>query len=316
LEAARAEFAMAVRETLTQVDRVHVQLLYHQADVASQFALLAEAEATLEAAEARRSIDPSGEQHYRKARIERDRILFEVTRHSAEGLYTLQDMMVLLGGLRLRSDQITGALSTDYAVTSGKTDLVSIHPRLRAARAAAEAEEAMLAFRRREWQPDVTVRVGVGWREESDETVPFAGIRMPLPIWNRNQGAIAEGRALVLRAESYVEEVELDLENAVRFNLQQLSEYDTFVHEYRTQIKPDAQAALVETRTRFSAGEASHLELLDSQRVYTAARDTYFAFLLQYNLQLAERRGLEGYEAEALAADFLLNGSPNPRQRK
>jgi cobalt-zinc-cadmium efflux system outer membrane protein len=301
---AEAELQLAVRETLAQVDRLHVRVVYHHADIASQFELLDEAEATLEAAEAKRM--QGADQQYLKARIERDRIQLEVTRHSAELVYTLQDLSVALGGEELRADSIVGTLTSDYAVTKGSETLVEQHPRRRVAMLVQSEEEARSRVLGRAWIPDVTVRVGAGWDEANDETVPFAGLRIPLPLWNRNQGSIEESTARADALSRTVHEVELELTNAVRFNVQQLNEFDTFVTEYRTSILPGAKQALDETRTRYSEGAEGYLDVLDSQRVYTEARAAYYQYLLRYNELLAERRALEGYPQEQQLERFSL----------
>ncbi|MBI1290895.1 hypothetical protein GC173_06575 [bacterium] len=314
-EVARTRLELAIREELAKVDRLHVRMMYHHADLDSQFELLDEAEATLATAEESKTSESRRE--FLKARIERDRIQLEVTRHSAEVVYTLQELSVALGGMEFRSNQFTGELSTDYAVTGSSDGLVIAHPRYRLARLAVEEETARRALLGRSWIPDVTVRVGAGWREETDEAIPFAGLRIPLPLWNRNQGSIAEATSRITALTETAHAVELELSNTVTTNLQQLNEFDTFATEYRLTILPDAKQALEASRTRYAQGEDTHLDVLDSQRVYTEARATYYGYLLQYNELLVERRALEGYEQEKELDRFAVtrdSGSPAARR--
>jgi cobalt-zinc-cadmium efflux system outer membrane protein len=296
-----------IRSVLGEVDRLHLELLYHHADLASQFELLDEAEATLAAAEQARSAGRATAQEVLKARVERDRLTLEVTRHSAERVYTLQQLSVALGGVDTFRMRLTGGLEYDYAVLGESGDLVWLHPEYRAADLAVTVAERRIDAYRRERIPDLVVRIGAGYDDSENDTAPFAGIRIAIPAFDRLQGRIHEAKSALVAAEAEREAVRLRLENAVRKNAQYLSEYDTFVHEYRESVLPDAKRALGDARARYAEGETSFIDLIDAQRVYTEVRMLYFQYLRLYNEALTVRRALEGYPQES-----RINPSQSP----
>lgn len=71
--------------------------------------------------------------------------------------------------------------------------LIASSTRLAVARAEYEAAERTLALEIRKQYPDL--RVGLGGKSEEDQPRFMFGLSLPLPIWNRNQGPIAEASA-------------------------------------------------------------------------------------------------------------------------
>lgn len=293
-ELAQRSLRQTVRTVLAKVDRLHVRVAYHHADISSQYELLEEAERSLEQA-----TTTTGGLDGFKARIERDRIQLELTRHSAELVYTLQELGVMTGGTAFRAEQIAGELTLDFPMLHDTPALLEQHPLVLVAEGTAKVESLRGRLLRAERVPDVTVMAGAGWREETDEAVPFAGLRIPLPLWNRNQGSIQEAHTRTVGLDARSEQVRLEVANAIRFNAQQLNEFHTFASEYHDSILPAAQGALKDARRRLAEGSARPLDVLDSQRVLTEARSTCFQYLLRFNTLLAERRGIEGYKQEA-----------------
>ncbi len=161
-------------------------------------------------------------------------------------------------------------------------DLLHDSPEVAAARAAQDRAEAAPARARGEPVPDLTVRAGprynrellelnarpVGW-----ELAAEAGFTIPL--FNRNQGAIAAGIADLSRAKQEVSR--LDLELRARF----ASAFDDYLtslrmaESYRLDLIPRAEESYRLYLTRYQGMAAAYPQVLIAQRTLFQVSDAY-----------------------------------------
>ncbi len=127
-------------------------------------------------------------------------------------------------------------------------------------------------------------------------------VLVPLPLLNRNQGAIQQARAEIIAAEQALQQLELDLQHRLAPVFQRYATAAHQVRRYRERILPQADESLTLVRRGYEAGEFAYLLLLSSQR-------TYFQTNLQYLDSLRELRA-SAVEIEGL----LLRDSLSVRQ--
>ncbi len=72
-------------------------------------------------------------------------------------------------------------------------------PYLRRWHAGEEREQAVLIRERANAIPDISAKLGTRHFEDSDDSALIAEVAVPLPLFNRNQGAVAEARPTVHR---------------------------------------------------------------------------------------------------------------------
>jgi cobalt-zinc-cadmium efflux system outer membrane protein len=120
---------------------------------------------------------------------------------------------------------------------------------------------------------------------------------LPLPLFNRNQGAIQQSQAAVVAAEHAMAQLELRLQNQLAPLYERYASAANQVRKYRQSILPAAHESLELVRQGHKAGEFPFLNLLNAQR-------TYFQTNLQYLDALRELR-LAAIEIDGL----LLRGS-------
>lgn len=146
-----------------------------------------------------------------------------------------------------------------------------------------------------EWQlamaqakSNITVGGGLRRFEETGDTGFVVNFSMPLPLANRNQGAIKE--AALRRDQVEVEELAAFI--TTQANLfefyQQLQLARTEVTGLRGQLIPQAEAALKQTRDGYERGRFSYLELADAQRELLELQRTAIAAAATYHRVLAE----------------------------
>jgi cobalt-zinc-cadmium efflux system outer membrane protein len=146
-----------------------------------------------------------------------------------------------------------------------------------------------------EWQlamaqakSDVTVGAGFRRFEETGDHGFVVNFSMPLPLANRNQGAIRE--AAIRRDQVEVQQQAAFI--TTQANLfefyQQLQLARAEVTGLHTQLIPQAETALKQTREGYERGRFSYLELADAQRELLDLQRTVVAAAATYHRVLAE----------------------------
>jgi cobalt-zinc-cadmium efflux system outer membrane protein len=129
------------------------------------------------------------------------------------------------------------------------------------------------------------------------KTDGIAQVLMPLPIFNRNTGAIRQAESEAVAAERALAQLELDLQNRLAPVFERYASAAVRVRRYRESVLPMAQESLDLVRRRYEGGEDPFLNLLNAQR-------TFFETNLQYLESLRELRS-----ATAEIDGLLLRGS-------
>lgn len=180
-------------------------------------------------------------------------------------------------------------------------------PELKAARAAVERARAALLRAQREPVPDLVVRGGprynrellerngqpVGWEAAVD-------VGLVVPLFNRNQGAIAETRADVGRAEQEVTRLELELRSRVADAFDEYLTTERSAEAYRNDVLPRAERSYELYLTRYREMAAAYPQVLIAQRTWFQATDQY--------IDSAENAWRSALELEGL----LLTGGLDP----
>ena len=136
-------------------------------------------------------------------------------------------------------------------------------------------------------------RLEAEWEHEPDDNKYLVGLRIPLPVWNRRGGEIAEARAALARAQASLAQRELTLAR----ELKSLFHAYKLAHEQLALIEDgmlkEARRAMRGAEIAYRSGERGILEYLDAQRT-----------LRQIQLDLVAAQGdmeRAGIEIERLA---------------
>src|SRR5690606_18950947 len=151
-------------------------------------------------------------------------------------------------------------------------DRLAAHPRLRAQHASIAAREATLKLERAEAVSDITVGGGVRFEREGSDVGLVAGVSMPLPVRNRNQGNIRAAREHLAGAEEVLRAVEMELRADFTANWREMAaKHDAAVDMRRTVLPAALEAQAVVTRAH-EAGELPLIDVLDAHRELLAVR--------------------------------------------
>ncbi len=128
---------------------------------------------------------------------------------------------------------------------------------------------------------DLELAGGIQHFNETNDHAFFLGISIPLPLFNRNQGGIAEAKALS-RKVHYENEAELlDLYTELQEAWQTLVSSRKAVQSLESRVLPVAQNAYESINKAYNAGELDILSLLDAQRTWIDTRRTHLNLLLE-----------------------------------
>ena len=117
-------------------------------------------------------------------------------------------------------------------------------------------------------------------------------VTLPLPVWNKNQGGVAEAVARIAEAERGLEQLELQLQRQLAPVYERYANARFQVDRYRSRILPVASESLDLTRKAYQAGEANYVSLLTIQRTNAQTNLNYIQSLRELRMAEIELEGL------------------------
>jgi cobalt-zinc-cadmium efflux system outer membrane protein len=145
-----------------------------------------------------------------------------------------------------------------------------------------------------ETRPNVTVQGLFNWQDNGIDGDPDAGIALsvPIPVRNRNQGAIQEARYQVYAAEQQFTQRQLELRQRLASVFENYANAQQQAERYREIILPTAEETLNLIQKAYESGEVSFINLLTAQRTYIQSRLAYLEALESLRVAETEIRGL------------------------
>ena len=148
------------------------------------------------------------------------------------------------------------------------------HPLIARWDAEREVRAAIVAREKANAKPDITVSGGARWLENggSGEPALVAGVSIPLPFGNRNQGNIAEAQALAEKVDAEKRATQATLTAQLGEAWESLAKALKQIEILDGQLLPAASKSIEAATTAYQAGRLSQLEILDARRTLTDAR--------------------------------------------
>jgi cobalt-zinc-cadmium efflux system outer membrane protein len=165
-------------------------------------------------------------------------------------------------------------------------------PEMQRAQTGIEKARASLTRARAEPAPNLFLRGGIGYSTELLETSPpqpigrksgpeaFVEVGVRIPLFNRNQGAIAAAGAELEFAEREARRVELSLRARTAAAFRSYQNALTVATEYRRQIVPRARQAYELYLASFKQMAAAYPQALIAQRTYFQTQTEYVRALV------------------------------------
>ena len=195
-----------------------------------------------------------------------------------------QRLAAVVGAPTLPIPAVVGTLEgplPTYEADAARQLVLSSHPEVLAAQAA--AERARLLLRRAEVEPIPNVTVGAGYvRQNQNKSDDWTlGVSVPVPLWNRNQGNVYAAKAQLGEAVQEVSRVQTDLADRLAAALRDYAAARERSDQYRTKVLPLAKEAYDISLTAYKGGQFEYLQVLQAQRSLAEANVEYVRTLAE-----------------------------------
>jgi cobalt-zinc-cadmium efflux system outer membrane protein len=148
--------------------------------------------------------------------------------------------------------------------------------------------------------PNVDVEAGVQHDNVTDDTLANVQVSVPLPVFNRNQGAIAQAAGELAAAQAALERKELELQQRLAAALRDYATARERATRYAENVLPVARETLDITRAGYQEGELDYFQVLSVQQTFAEKNLAYLQ-----DLETAWKKWAE--------IDGLLVGRPSER---
>jgi cobalt-zinc-cadmium efflux system outer membrane protein len=142
--------------------------------------------------------------------------------------------------------------------------------------------------------PDPTVTVGLQRFQDAGENTFALGFSVPLPFFDRNQGATLAARRRLSQTQKNLNAAEVAVKSALRQNHQRLLSSYQQALSLQSEVLPASREALRAVTLGFKEGKFGYLDVLDAQRTLFAVRSQHLDALERFHLNRIEVQRLIG----------------------
>lgn len=216
--------------------------------------------------------------------VERDRTEAELRAAENTLQANFRRLAASIGQPTLTQVPIEGRLDTylpDYDLDAAIQYLVAVHPDLQAAALGVERARLVLERASVEPIPNVTVSTGYMWQGQNRSHDWLIGASLPVPVWNRNQGAIRSAQAELNIAQREVDRIQLELTGQLAEALSTYSAAKARAEKFSRLIIPKARKTLELAQKAYQGGQFEYLRVLEAQKSFVETRLQYLESLTE-----------------------------------
>jgi cobalt-zinc-cadmium efflux system outer membrane protein len=225
-----------------------------------------------------------------RARVAEANVRIELRQAQADRLAALRSLVLVMGSPANSIDQLDGRPET-LPIPQGNeaiNDRLMKSPVLRRAQGEVRRAQAAYELERARRIPDVTVSLGAVRSQDFGRDQPIIGLSIPLPLFDRNQGAQLQALRRLDAAQVQAEAEEVRLRSEVLQAADQLQARTSEVQALQQEVLPGAQSAYEAASRGFELGKFGFLDVLDAQRTWLLARTQYLNALGEAHRASAE----------------------------
>lgn len=142
--------------------------------------------------------------------------------------------------------------------------------------------------------PDPVFAVGVRQFNVSDDTAYVAGMTIPLPLFNRNQGSVREAVNRLAKAEEEQKDAVVRTRTALSETYEMLSNALHEASTLKSDVLPALQGAFSAIQEGYRYGKFGYLDVLDAQRTLFKSKIRHVEALAAYRKAAADMERLTG----------------------
>ena len=116
-------------------------------------------------------------------------------------------------------------------------------------------------------------------------------LEVPLPVFDRNQGGIAQAEIAIQVAQVDLHKTTLEVQNEIEVTYRNLTQSQRLVEAYQAGVLDDARTTFFILEKAYQKGGVTLLDVLDAARTSQTILQNYLEALFEYqrNLFLLER---------------------------
>lgn len=217
------------------------------------------------------------------ARVEMELARAKVELQRAESLraQALIGLASAIGDATLTVKSLAGTMDAAFEIPALENLAANLSAQPESAQADADirARMARVDLAKAERIPDVKVELLYHRLEASSANTFDAGLSIPLPLFNRNQGKLREARAEQAAAEARARMTQNELSTRLRESYLQLTAALATSQTLKTEILGRADSVLKTAEARYAAGDISLTEVLPVRRDWAAVQLSYLESL-------------------------------------
>ncbi len=160
--------------------------------------------------------------------------------------------------------------------------------------------QANLALEQARRIPDLTLSAGVRRLPEIEETAFVMGLSIPLPILDRNQGAVQAARHRRARADAERAAIEAGLRESLTRAVERLASALRETAALRDHLLPGARSAFETCDEGYRYGKFDYLDVLDAQRTFLETRARYIDTLAEVHKSRVDVARLTGEPMDSI----------------
>ena len=294
-EALRFALQNTIYQVLGDVRLAYMDLAYYKMALTLNGELLAQANKILAIAQARFNERAAPESELIAAQLKSTKFELNRRKLKLDILSTAKHLQSFLPDVPVPQEKISSELQFELPSLNLDrllADARERHPLILASQEKVEAAKYRLALAKAERIPDVSFRGAYGRDTLERENIIEVGISIPLPLFNRNQGRIAEMQHKVSRSQHDAKSQSTRLETEITALQAAYMAARDYVAVYQTKIVPAAEKASEQVLVGYRAGRTGFPDLLNAQEglageklnLLDAVRDMNRSYALLYKI--------------------------------
>ena len=255
-------------DILGEVARRFIEVVADQEQINSSRGALQLAERTEKAIAARVQAARTPEAELSRARIATTRARIELRQAQSMLEGARRNLAAMWGGTDARFEKALADLYVLPPLESFESlrQLLDRNPDFVRFASEARLRDAELRLAQAQSRPNLTVSAGVRRSQSTGDVGFIAGFSMPIPVNDRNQGAIAEARVKRDQTQAGERAARIRAQAQLFALYQQVQAGREQLAVLRQEATPQAQAALDQTQYGYDRGRFSYLELASAQQ--------------------------------------------------
>lgn len=148
---------------------------------------------------------------------------------------------------------------------------------------------------------DITVSAGLRHARESGATGVIVGLSVPLPIFDRNQGAILEAQKVAAAGDFDLKGETVRTASDLRDAYEDMAAAIETARKLKAELLPAAKEGLETANKAYRLGRLSYLEVIDAQRTYFDTHEEFIKSLTTFHTARARAERLIGMGLDNVA---------------